>query len=245
LREAEEIEQTVLASRAAPAGTLRVTAPLPIARQLLAPALPGLRARFPRLSIDLTASDRFVDLVEEGIDVAIRVGDLDDSRLTSRRLAPHWVCAFASPAYLKRRGTPRHPDDLVNHDCVNFRFQSSGQPLRWPFRVEGREVELTPNAWAVADTSEAVSEILIAGGGIGIAPTYLSARYVARGELVPVLVDYAVERSVITALWPANRRNNPNVKVFLSLLKELFPSPAPWDAFLRKSTGRLAKASRI
>lgn len=242
LREAEEIEQTVLATRAAPGGTLRVTAPLPIARQLLAPALPGLRERFPRLSIDLTATDRFVDLVDERIDVAIRVGELDDSRLTSRRLAPHWVCAFASPAYLKRRGTPSHPDDLVNHDCVNFRFQSSGQALRWPFRVDGREIEVTPNAWAVADASEAVSEILIAGGGIGIAPTYLSARHVARGDLVPVLVDYAVERSVITALWPANRRNNPNVKVFLSLLKELFPSSAPWDAFLRKPRPRSAKA---
>lgn len=244
LQEAEEIEQTVLAIRAAPAGTLRVTAPLPIARQLLAPALPGLRERYPRLSIDLSATDRFVDIVEERIDVAIRVGDLEDSRLTSRRLAPHWVCAFASPAYLKKRGTPRHPDELASHDCVTFRFQSSGQLLRWPFRVDGREIEITPNAWAVADTSEAVSSILIAGGGIGIAPTYLSAGYVARGELVPILVDYAVERSVITALWPANRRNNPSVKVFLSLLRELFPSPAPWDAFLRKPQGRASKSRR-
>jgi DNA-binding transcriptional LysR family regulator len=85
---------------------------------------------------------------------------------------------------------------------------------------------------------------LIAGGGIGIAPTYLSAGHVARGELVPLLVDYAVERSVITALWPANRRRNPNVKVFLSLLEELFPSPAPWDAFLKRSTVRPSKPRR-
>lgn len=111
LREAEEIEQTVLAIRAVPAGTHRVTAP----------ALPRLRERFPELSVDLIATDRFVDIVEERIDVAIRVGDLEDSRLISRRLAPHWVCAFASPAYLKKRGTPRHPDELVNHDCVTFR----------------------------------------------------------------------------------------------------------------------------
>jgi DNA-binding transcriptional LysR family regulator len=230
LREAEDIEQAAMAARAEPAGTLKVTAPLPIGVHLLAPALPRFRARYPKLSIDLRLGDQLVDLFEEGIDVAIRVGELADSRLLSRRLAPHRLCAFASPAYLKKRGTPRHPDELVKHDCVNFRYQSSGQALRWPFRMGERTVEITPKPGIIVDVSDAVAAVLAAGGGIGICATYAAAPYAARGELVPILASFAVERSTITALWPESRRSSPNVRAFLSFLEEVFPSPAPWDA---------------
>ena len=229
LREAEAIEQAAVAARSEPAGTLKVAASIPVGVHLLGPALPRFRARHPKLSVDLRLSDRFVDLIEEGIDVAIRVGELADSRLLSRRLAPHRLGAFAAPVYLARRGTPRHPDDLVHHDCVNFRFQSTGQALRWPFQVGGRRVEFTPHAGIVADFSDAVAAVLVAGGGIGISPTYIAAPHVARGALVPVLQDFAVDRSVFTALWSESRRGNPNVKAFLAFLDEVFPSPAPWD----------------
>jgi DNA-binding transcriptional LysR family regulator len=232
LREAEAIEQAAVAARSEPAGTLKVTAPLPIGVHLLAPALPRFRARHPKLSVDLRLGDRFADLIEEGIDVAIRVGDLADSRLVSRRLAPHRLCAFASPDYLARRGTPAHPDELAGHACVNFRFQSTGQPLRWPFRIGAKVVDVTPDAGLVTDSSDAVAAILVAGGGIGISPTYVVAPLVARGALVPVLRDFAVERSAVTALWPESRRGNPNVKAFLAFLGEVFPSPTPWDALI-------------
>ncbi|TFW27914.1 LysR family transcriptional regulator [Duganella callida] len=232
LHEAEEIEQAVLAAKAEPAGTIRVVAPLPIGTQVLAPRLARLKARFPKLTVDLRLGDEFVDLIKEGIDVAIRVGELADSRLISRRLAPHRLCAFASPAYLAERGTPRHPDELMRHDCVNFRFQSSGQLLRWPFLIGGRVVEITPPSWAVANASDAIAEMLVAQGGIGISPTYVAARYVQRGELVPVLAECAVDRSTITALWPQSRRSNPNVRAFLSFLEEVFPPEPPWDAVI-------------
>lgn len=232
LREAEEIEQAAAAARAEPTGTMKVTAPLPIGVHLLAPALPLFRSRFPKVAIDLRLGDHYADLIEEGIDVAIRVGDLADSRLISRQLAPHRVCAFASPDYLARRGTPRHPDELVQHDCVNFRYQSSGQSLRWPFRVGERTLEVMPDAGVTVDVSDAVAAVLAAGGGIGISPTFLAATYVRRGLLVPVLRDHAVERSNITALWPESRRGNPAVKAFVAYLAEIFPSPAPWDEFL-------------
>ncbi|MBE7198015.1 MAG: LysR family transcriptional regulator [Parafilimonas terrae] len=232
LREAESIEQAAVAARSEPAGTLKVTAPLPIGVHLLAPALPRFRARHPKLAVDLRLGDRFADLIAEGIDVAIRVGDLADSRLVSRRLAPHRLCAFASPDYLARRGTPAHPDELADHDCVNFRFQSTGQTLRWPFRIGAKVVDITPDAGLVTDFSDAVAAILVAGGGIGISPTYVVAPLVARGALVPILRDFAVERSAITALWPESRRGNPNVKAFLAFLGEVFPSPPPWDALI-------------
>jgi DNA-binding transcriptional LysR family regulator len=232
LHEAEEIGQAALVARAEPSGTLKVTSPLPIGLQLLCPALPRFRDRYPKLTLDLRLGDRRVDIIKEGVDVAIRVGELDDSRLLSRRLAPHRLCAFAAPGYLGRRGTPRHPDELAGHDCVNFRFQSTGRALRWPFRIGGRDVEITPAAGITIDVGDAVMTVLAAGGGIGIAPPYIAAAYVARGELVPILTRFAVERSCITALWPESRRSGPNVKAFLSFLGEVFPSPPPWDQLL-------------
>jgi DNA-binding transcriptional LysR family regulator len=222
LREAEEIEQTALAARGEPSGTLKVTAPLPIGIHLLGPALPRLRELYPKLLIELRLTDQVIDIIEEGIDVAIRVGELADSRLLSRRLAPNRLCAFASPEYLNLRGTPQHPDELVGHDCVNLRFQNSGQLLRWPFRVESRVVEITPQPVITVDNSDGVAAVVAAGGGIGLSTEYIAAPFVERGQLVPILTKFAVERSSITALWPESRRGSPNVKAFLTFLTEVF-----------------------
>jgi DNA-binding transcriptional LysR family regulator len=235
LREADAIEQAAVAARSEPAGVLRIAAPLPIGVHILAPALSRFRERYPRLTIDLRLGDRFVDLIDEGIDVAIRVGDLADSRLLSRQLAPHRICAFASPGYLARRGTPTHPNELVDHDCVNFRFQSSGQMFRWPFSLGDRSVEVVPDAAIVIDVSDAVATVIASGGGIGITPTYVAAPFVRRNELVPVLQEFVVPRSNITALWPEGRRSNPNVKAFNAFLSEVFPQQPPWDETVAKA----------
>lgn len=236
IREVEDIEQAAVASRGEPSGTLKVTAPLPIGVNILAPALARFRQRYPKLLIDLRLGDQFADIIEQGIDVAVRVGNLTDSRLISRPLAPHRICTFASPDYLAKRGKPQSIDDLVNHDCVNFRYQSSGQALRWPFQVGDRIVEITPDAQMTIDVSDAVAAVLAAGGGIGISPTYVAAPFVKRGELVPVFAEHAVDRFVITALWPESRRGSPNVKAFLDFLSELFPNPTPWDEIINAAT---------
>lgn len=108
------------------------------------------------------------------MDVAIRVGELADSRLISQRPAPHRVGIFASPDYLKRRSTPDHPDQLVEHDCGNFRFQSSGQVLHyWALKMGDRPLDIVPKSWIVTDESSAVMAMLVAGGGIGISTTYI------------------------------------------------------------------------
>lgn len=226
LREAEEIEQAVVAARAEPAGMLRITAPLPIGIHVIAPAIPRFRARYPKVTIDLRLGDRFADLVEEGIDIAIRVGELADSRLISRKLGPNRICAFASPAYLAARGEPAHPDELAAHDCVNIRFQNSGQPLKWPFRIAGRMVEIVPQASVIVDNGDAAVAVAAAGGGIGLAPIHVVAPYLKRGELVPVLADFTTNRHEITALWPESRRANPTVRAFLAFVGELFEEPA-------------------
>jgi len=215
LRDAEEIEQMAITARSEPSGTLRIAASLPIGIHVLAPALPAFRERHPQVMIELRLSDQFVDLIEAGIDIAVRIGDLADSRLLARRLAPHRFCCFASPSYLASRGRPSHPDELARHDTVNLRYQSSGQVLRWPFRIGDREIEIVPSSGILIDASEALMATLVAGGGIGISADFVAAPYVARGELVPVLSEFAVERHNITVVWPESRRTNPAVRAFL------------------------------
>ena len=221
LRDAEEIEQAAITARAEPAGTLRIAASLPIGVHLIAPALPAFREQCPAVTVDLRLSDQMVDIVEQGIDVAVRIGELPDSGLLSRKLAPHRLCAYASPAYLATRGTPMHPDELEGHDTVSLRYQSTGQTFRWPFRIGGREVEIVPPSGLIADVSDAVMAMLAAGGGIGISASFVAAPYVARGELVPILAGFAVERNNITVLWPESRRSNPAVRAFLTQLQEM------------------------
>jgi DNA-binding transcriptional LysR family regulator len=220
LRDAEEIEQAAKAARSDPAGTLRIAASFPIGLHVIAPLLPGFRARHRKVSIDLRLSDHRVDLIEEGIDLAVRIGDLPDSSLLSRKLSPQRLCCYASPDYLAATGTPSHPDELQSHETVNLRYQSSGQLFRWPFRIGGRDVEIVPPSAIVVDASEAVISAVAAGAGIGMATSFMVAPWVKRGELVPVISDFAVERHNITAVWPQNRRTNPAVRAFLDMLTE-------------------------
>ena len=222
LHEAEEIEQAAKSARSEPSGRLRIAAPLPIGIHLLAPALATFREKYPQVTVDLRLSDHFVDIIEEGIDVAVRIGDLPDSRLLSRSLAPHQLCCYASPAYLERRGVPDHPDELAGHETVALRYQSSGQISRWPFRLGERSIEIVPTAGIIVDASDALVAALVASGGIGLTASFIAAPHVASGTLVPVLASYAVERHNITALWPESRRANPAVRAFLALLQDLF-----------------------
>lgn len=220
LRDAEEIEQAAKTARSEPAGTLRIAASFPIGLHVITPLLPGFRARHRKVSIDLRLSDHRVDLIEEGIDIAVRIGDLSDSRLLSRKLAPYRLSCYASPDYLATRDMPFHPDDLQAHETVNLRYQSSGQLFRWPFRVGDRDIEIVPPSSIIVDASEAVLATVAAGAGIGMATSFMAAPWVKRGALVSVLADFAVERHNVTALWPESRRTNPAVRAFLDTLTE-------------------------
>lgn len=161
-------------------------------------------------------------MVEEGIDVAIRIGDLPDSGLLARRLAPLQLCAYASPTYIYAHGMPVHPAELERHETVNLRYQSSGQLFRWPFKINGGITEILPASEIVVDASDALLSVIVAGGGIGIVATFMATPYVVRGELVPVLPDFAAERHNITALWPESRRANPAVRAFIGHLQKTF-----------------------
>ncbi|MFK0333049.1 LysR substrate-binding domain-containing protein [Rhizobium sp. NPDC090275] len=221
LRDAEEIQQAAKAARTEPAGTLRIAASLPIGLHVIAPALPRFRSLHPKVNIDLRLSDHMVDLIEGGFDLAVRMGDVSDSRLLSRRLLPHRLCCYASPEYLAERSPPTHPDELEEHETVGMRYQSSGQIFRWPFRIGDKEIEIVPSSGIIVDASEAVLATIAAGAGIGLATSFMASVWVSRRALVPVLADYAVDRHNITALWPESRRSNPAVRAFLDTLIQL------------------------
>lgn len=227
LREAEEIDQVAATVRGEPAGAVKLAAPGPIALHVLAPNLALFRERYPKITVDLRVSDTISDLIQEGIDVAIRIGSPEDSRLIARKLAANKAGTFASPAYLERRGVPHQIEDLERHECVNVRHYGSGQLLRWPFQVGNRTVEILPTAGVVVDNSEAVAIAVAGGAGIGLSPTYVAAPYVARGELIPVLTQYWTDRGAITALWSESRRGNPNVRAVVAFLSEIVTASMP------------------
>ncbi|EJL81869.1 LysR family transcriptional regulator [Pantoea sp. GM01] len=222
LRDAEEIEQVAKSARSEPAGTFRIATSLPIGLHMIAPAITIFRQRHPKVMIDLRLSDHISGLTEESIDIAVRIGELADSSLISRRLSPYKLCCYASPAYLAMHGTPQHPDELAGHQTVNLRYQSSGQVFRWPFRMGEKEIEIVPSSSVIVDASEGVLAAIAAGAGIGMATNFMADRWVSRKELVPVLADFAVERHNISAIWPESRRSNPAVRAFLDMLIELF-----------------------
>lgn len=220
LRHAEEIEQVAKSARSEPAGTLRIATSLPIGLHLIAPAIVVFRQRYPQVILDLRLSDNIVGLVDEGIDLAIRIGDLADSSLLSRPLSPYRLGCYASPDYLARHGTPQHPDDLIGHETVNLRYQSTGQLFRWPFQIGDKEVDILPSSSVIADASEVVIAAVAAGAGIGMASSFIAASRLKRQEIVPILNDFAVNRHNVTAIWPESRRSNPAVRAFLDLLIE-------------------------
>lgn len=229
LHEAEEIEQAAFAARHEPSGHIRITSSYPVGIHLIAPHMPEFRLRYPDLSVELYLSDTFTDLIEESIDIAVRIGPLVDSRLIARKLAPNFVGLYASPAYLQKTGAPRTLDQLIHHSLINVRVYSSGQMIKWIFQSEEDVVEFVPEAKLIANSTDAALAMIRSGGGIGILPSYIAHPYLKSGELVHILKENRIARNDIVAFWPESRRGNPNVRAFVDFLAEIFPDPTPWN----------------
>jgi len=229
LREAEEIEQAAFAARTVPSGLIRITTPYPVGVHLIAPHLPEFRRRYPRMNVELHLSDTFTDLIEESIDIAVRIGPVVDSRLIAKKLASNFVYLYASPDYLNENGVPGSLDELTQHSLINVRVPSSGQLIKWNFQVGDDSAEFTPDAQLTANSTDAALAMIKSGGGIGILPSYIVHPHVMSGKLIPVLSEYYIVRNDISAFWPESRRGNPNVRAFIDFLGEIFTDPAPWN----------------
>ncbi|MBN1204414.1 MAG: LysR family transcriptional regulator [Myxococcaceae bacterium] len=202
-------------------GVLKVSMPLILGRAVV-PELGRLAARHPRLSFNLSLTDRFTRMAEEGVDVAVRIGELEDSSLVARTLrVPQWV-TVASPAYLGRHGAPRHYRELERHACLKF-VAPSGVTREWSFqdRREARPITVrTPDAFRI-DHGELLVEAAVAGLGLCQAFDFMVSEHVRAGRLVEVLAPYAAEGPPIRALCLPRRQSTPRVRVFLDFLQQL------------------------
>ncbi len=216
LGEFEEAELAVSSAKSRPAGTLAVTAPVLFGRFNVVPILAEYRRRFPEVGVRLLLLDRNVNLLEEGIDVAVRIGHLADSSLVATRLAEVRRVAYASPKYLRRRGTPKHPRELAAHDCLSLTALSSGGDA-WRFRDNGRAFDVKLRPRFVSNSGDAVIAMAEGGQGIGIALSYQIERQLAQRKLVPVLESFAPEPLPVSAVYPHGRLTAAKVREFIAL----------------------------
>ncbi|WP_368541896.1 LysR family transcriptional regulator [Enterobacter soli] len=205
-----------------PRGRLRVDTPLSLAHAILIPALSAFQARYPDIEIELTSSDHRVDMVAEGIDCVIRMGELQDSSLVSRRLGEARLVTCAAPAYLDRCGEPKTPDDLAGHNAVMFFAGHSRTVMDWRFTQNGEARILRPARTMLVDNSDILLSCGLAGLGILQGIHAVLAPHLQAGRLVEVLGEYTTAAKPVSVLYPDRRYLAPKVRVFVDWLSELF-----------------------
>ena len=222
LNDMEELEDTLRHSKEAPSGLLRVDVPGSVGDSIIAPALPAFLSDHPDITVRMTANDRLVDMVEEGIDVLVRVGNLPDTHLVARTLAKTRYVCCASPAYLAQKGAPGSPEDLAQFDCLNFIFPKSGRMRPWYFQRDERVASLTVKGSFGTDHVETLVEAAIAGAGIVQVLSMSVQDKIARGLLVPLLTDHVAPGPDVAVLFQQQHLRAAKVKVFVDFLHRTF-----------------------
>lgn len=216
----EDAEQVLSTAHAAPRGRLRVTMPLSVGRLYLAGLLPRFQEQHSDVIVEASATDRMVDLIDEGFDVAIRLGEPPDSRLVARPLIGGTLVTCASPRYLKQHGTPRRPSDLPAHNCARFVVPSTGVPRDWLFREKGKTYSVPVQGNLSFDHAECLVEAACAGTAIIQISSYVTGEAVRKGLLRRVLTRFEVESPAMWVMYPQNRHLTPRVRAFVDFLLE-------------------------
>src|SRR5438094_7183195 len=216
LAEAEAAEQAASALQREPRGTLRISAPDSFGWMHVAPAVPDFLKRYPELSIDIALSPAHVNLVDEGLDLAIRIGVLEDSPLVVRKLAPSRLVVCAAPAYLKQHGTPREPGDLAKHNCLCTSLLPWGD--EWRLAGKRGEVRVAVGGSLRSNNAEVLRAAALDGIGIGLLPTWAVAQPLRAGALRRVLDVWEPPASTIYAVYPGNRLMSMKVRAFVDHL---------------------------
>jgi len=210
-------------------GTLRLNAPVSFGIRELAPILPDFSKRHPDLTIDLGLNDRQVDLIEEGWDLVVRIGSLADSSMVARRISSCRTVVCAAPAYLERQGTPKTIADLAHHDCLGYTLSTTVGADRWTFGQKSKAT-IAVRGSLRANNGDALVAAAIAGQGITYQPTFLVAREIRAGLLVPVMLDHEpVELDGIFAVFPSGRRPSAKVRAAVDFFVERLGPVPPWE----------------
>lgn len=224
LADVEEAELLAASSAASPRGTLRLTCAHAIGVQRLAPAIAAFHQSHPQLKFDIVSTDRFVDLVDEGFDLAVRVGFVGSDQLVARKLGTMQMILCASPAYLARRGTPHTIEDLADHDQLTYTYARN--PRVWQLlRPDGALVEVKAGGSLNANSGEVLSAAAAAGLGIVYEPDFHLGPYLADGRLVRVLPQYQGPVGDIWAVYPSRRHLSAKVRLFVEHLVQAFGGP--------------------
>jgi len=222
-------EASVSAGGVKASGYLRVTAPAGFGRRHVAPLVPRFIAQHPDVNVSLNLSDRVVDIVNESYDCAVRVGDLPDSSLISVRMADNRRLCVATPAYLKRAGAPRHPSELLRHQCLTLSSDAS-QTRGWAFAVDGEVTHLRPSGRLDCSDGQVLHDWCLAGLGIAWRSTWEVEQEIASGQLVTVLDDFAAPPNGIYAVFPHAKHMPLRVRLWIDFLKHSYGDPAYWRA---------------
>jgi DNA-binding transcriptional LysR family regulator len=229
-------EASVSAGGVKASGHLRVTAPAGFGRKHVAPLVPRFRELHAEVTVSLNLSDRVVDLAGEGFDCAVRVGDFPDSSLVSVRMADNRRLCVATPAYLKRHGTPHHPNDLVKFDCLTLSSDAS-QTRGWAFRIppaadagDGELVHLKPVGPLDCTDGQVLHDWCLQGWGIAWRSTWEVESEIAAGRLVEVLADFAAPPNGIYAVFPQRKHLPLRVRLWIDFLKHHYSQPEFWRA---------------
>ncbi len=233
--EAERVEKLADSLTAEPRGLLRISASVAFGTLHVAPALAVFLARYPEIRIELTITDRWVDLAEDGYDVAIRVTGEPPPNWVARKLAPVRRKLCATPGYFAQRGVPQSPADLVRHNCLDY--TRSGEQGRWRFTGPDGEISVPVNGPLHVDDDEALSQAVLGGLGLGLLPTLIIGKDLQRGTLQAVLSEYLPVEQHVYAMYLPTRHLPSKVRVFIDFLIAHIGSEPYWDREGAFSTG--------
>ncbi len=223
----EEAETSVAQEASIPRGTLRVTSSQAFGVRHLGWAIAEYLQRYPGVQIDVTLNDRVVDLVEEGFDLAVRVGARIEPGLVARKLAPARMVACASPGYLKKHGAPKSPEELDKHNCLSYAYWSLQN--EWQFRRKGVERKVRISGNLRGNNGDILSTAAIEGLGVILHPSFLVYEALREKKLVRILSDWKVDDLTVFAVYPNRKFLPPKVRSFIDFLTERFGPEPYWD----------------
>lgn len=227
MAEAQAAEEAVTSLHEMPRGLLRINMPVSFGMSHIVPAVPDFLDKCPEMKIDMTFSDRYVDLLEEGFDLAVRIARLTDSSLIAKRLAPNHTIVCGSPDYLAKHGEPRRPDDLAAHDCLGYTY--AADPDHWKFVVDGKPMSVRVGGRLRANNGEALRIAALNHQGLVYSPSFMVGKDIAAGRLRVVLMEYMPDDSAIYAVYPSRRYLTPKVRAFIDFLTARFGPEPYWD----------------
>ncbi|MEE4377571.1 MAG: LysR family transcriptional regulator [Candidatus Competibacteraceae bacterium] len=228
LADLEEAESAVLQEHGELRGTLRVALPLSFGVRHMSAPVAEFSRRHPRLRFDLDLNDRRVDLIGEGMDLAVRIGQLADSTLIARRLFDARTVVCGSQDYFNRYGMPQTPDELIDHQCLVY--GNLAEPTKWVCRdAQGKSIRVTVRAAMIASSGDFLSAAAAQGLGIVIQPTFIAGEAISRGELVPILTHYQWPITPAYAVYPPTRYLSFRVRKFIDFLVDHFSGTPSWD----------------